>query len=343
MVPIPEGGESGDMDPRAYAQKRMMPLMVKALELGEKSLREETLLAMLRRELNRYKGAYIADGGTVTAFADAESYDGRAVPLRIYRRAGWGEGRPMVVYFHGGGFVGGSPAIVEQLCKLLVQKLDCVVVSADYRLCPENRWPAPPEDCWAAVRWAAAHAGEHGGDGRRLAVAGDSAGGNLASLCALRDCSEGRRLIGAQLLLYPVTNLGCTETKFYHGVDVTKYQRSARHAGVIDAVLRSMMPVLDGHAIPGMYLQGRIGADDPAVSPAMAEASGLPPALLCFGEHDLLAFDNIAYAAKLKAAGVPCATVVYRGLGHGFADQVGVMPQAADCVCRMAEFLRENI
>ena len=343
MVPIPEGGEPGDMDPRVYAQSRMMPLLLKALSLRKGPMDEEKLLGLLRREFAKYKGTYIADGGVITAFADAASYDGRAVPLRVYRRAETGQGRPVVVYFHGGGFVGGSPAIVEQLCKLLVQKLDCVAVNVDYRLCPENRWPAPPEDCRSAVDWAVAHASEFGGDGERLAVAGDSVGGNLAAVCALRDRAEGRCAVKAQLLLYPVTNLGCTETEFYHGTDLTKYQRSTRHAKVLDALLEGAAPFLSSRAMPRVYLQERIGADDPSVSPAMADAAGLPPTLLCFGEHDFMAFDNIAYARKLKAAGAPCRTVVYRGVGHGFADQTGVMPQAADCVCRMAEFLKETI
>ena len=249
----------------------------------------------------------------------------------------------MVAYFHGGGFFGGSPSIVEQLCKLLVLKSDCVAVNADYRLCPENRWPAPPEDCWAAVKWAALHAAEYGGDGGRIALAGDSAGGNLAAVCALRARDEGITAVRAQMLLYPMTNLGNSENGYYHGVDNEKYVRSHRHAKVLDAMLAGIEPMLESGALQRAYLQGRISADDPRVSPAMADAFGLAPTLLCFGEHDFLVFDNMAYARKLKAEGAECELVVYRGLGHGFADQVGVMPQAADCVQRMWDFMRRKL
>ena len=113
-----------------------------------------------------------------------------------------GKDLPIFVYYHGGGFFGGGPDIVEQMCMLLVQKLDCVALNVDYRFCPESHYPHPVDDCWAATRWAYENAEKLGADANKLAVRGDSAGGNLAAVISLKDRDEGTNMVKLQVLLY---------------------------------------------------------------------------------------------------------------------------------------------
>ena len=117
---------------------------------------------MPRKMFAQYKGDYVVTEGVDTRNITVASADGWSVPVRVYRRSGSGQDLPMLVYYHGGGFFGGGVDIVEQMCKVLVSQLDCVVLNVDYRLCPEAHYPQPLDDCWAATRWAFEHAAELG-------------------------------------------------------------------------------------------------------------------------------------------------------------------------------------
>lgn len=344
VKPIPEGGEPGDMDPRLYRSMRMLPLMGLLMKFRKKPKTTLEIVLPLRRMFNTYKGTYIADEGVRTAHETVLSADGHPVPVRVYTPEGGGERLPVLVYFHGGGFFGGGPDIVEQMCKLLVQKRPSVVINVDYRLCPEHHYPQPLDDCWAATCWAYENADHFGGDPACLAVAGDSAGGNLAAAVTLRDREEGAGMVKAQLLLYPAVNLAGKKTEFYYGIDPSKYQFSRRHEKILRASMGLMSEMLTGGGdmssmLEQVYLQGHLPADHIYASPLLADPAGLPPTLLLFGEHDFLVFEDFAYAQTLQKAGVPLHMVVYRGMGHGFADQVGVAPQAEDCIEEMAKFL----
>lgn len=274
--------------------------------------------------------------------------DGYQVPVRVYTRENRSENLPMFVYYHGGGFFGGGPDIVEQMCKLLVQKLDCVAFNVDYRLCPENHYPAPLDDCFFATKWARDNAAKFGGDASKIAVGGDSAGGNLAAAVTLRDREEKTGIVKLQVLLYPAVNVSGKETEFYHGVDMAKYQRSKRHGKVLDATLNLMSGMMGGDASQGnmldnIYLQGNLNPEHIYASPLLDDMHDLPATMLIFGEHDFLAFEDFAYAQTAAKAGVKLKTIIYRGMGHGFADQIGVAPQAEDCMGEIAEYMKENL
>lgn len=348
VKPIPEGGEDGDMDGRVYKSMRMAGIMMKLMPKGKPA---ETILEKvlpLRQMFNTYKGAFIADEGVHTEYVTVKSSDGYEVPVRIYCREAHGEGLPVFVYYHGGGFFGGGPDIVEQMCKLLVQLEDTVVFSVDYRLCPENHYPKPLDDCFGATVWAYENAHRYGGDRNRLAVSGDSAGGNLAAVVTLRDREEGTGMVKGQVLLYPAVNLAGKHTEFYKGVHMEAYRRSARHKKVLEATLHLMSEMLGGagsssNMLEDIYLQGHLPSEHIYASPLLDDMHGLPPTLLLFGEHDFLVFEDFAYAQTLTGAGVPLKTVVYRGMGHGFADQIGVAPQAEDCMMEIAEFIRKTL
>ena len=192
VKPIPEGGADGDVDPRLAKSMRLMPLLVRFLPKPKANATVAEQIAMPRKMFGEYKGDQVVTEGVDTQHITVESTNGYQVPVRIYKRTNAGRELPMLVYYHGGGFFGGGVDIVEQMCKVLVRELDCVVLNVDYRLCPEHHYPQPLDDCWAAARWAFNHTEELGAAQKKLAVSGDSAGGNLAAAVTLRDrCWQG--------------------------------------------------------------------------------------------------------------------------------------------------------
>ncbi len=344
VKPIPEGGEPGDMDPRIYKSMKMLPLMKHFMPKPKKNATIAEQIAPLRKMFGEYKGDYIADEGVITEHIKVESFDGYQVPVRVYKRENAGTNLPIMVYYHGGGFFGGGPDIVEQMCKLLVQNIDCVTLNVDYRLCPEAHYPQPFEDCFSVLKWIHAHAQEYGANPQRIAISGDSAGGNLSAALTLRDREEKTGMVKLQVLLYPAVNISGKETEFYKGVDISKYRKSKKHAKVLDAVIGMMQGMLgDGteNMMEQVYLQGNLSVDHIYASPLLDDMHDLPSTMLIFGEHDFLAFEDFAYAQTLSKAGVPLKTIIYRGLSHGFADQIGVMPQAEDCMKEIARRMEE--
>ncbi len=342
VKPIPEGGEPGDLDPRLYRQMKNMPLLIKLMPKTRKKKAPLETIMPYRKMFGEYKGSYIADEGVTTEYCETESADGYRIPVRVYKRENAGSNLPMFVYFHGGGFFGGGPDIVEQMCKTLVQNLNCVACNVDYRLCPENHYPQPLDDCFFATKWAYENAHTFGADQAKLAVSGDSAGGNLAAAVTLRDIDENTGMVAAQVLIYPVTLISKKHTEYFHGVDQSKYASNKRSVKIIRAMTGMMGDMMgpEGNMLDEVYLQGNLSPEHPYASPALGEAKDLPPTLLIFGEHDFLVFDNFAYARKLTAAKIPLKTIVYRGMGHGFADQIGVAPQAEDCMKEISAYLK---
>ena len=344
VKPIPEGGADGEVDPRLFKTMRMMPLMLHFIPKARKNATAAEQIAMPRKMFGEYKGDYVVTEGVDTRHITVKSVDGYAVPVRIYKRDNAGSGLPMLVYYHGGGFFGGGPDIVEQMCKVLVRDLDCVVLNVDYRLCPEAHYPQPFDDCWAVTCWAYEHAEELGAAKKKIAVSGDSAGGNLAAAITLRDREEYTNMVGLQALIYPAVNLSGKHTKFYQGTDPSQYRTTKRCKKPVKAMYQMMEMLVSGgsgNMLEDVYLQGNLKSDHIYASPLRDDFHDVPPTLLAFGEHDFLAFEDFAYARHAAKAGVNLKTIIYRGLGHGFADQVGVMPQAEDLMAEIAAMMRE--
>jgi acetyl esterase len=222
------------------------------------------------------------------------------IPLRAYRARQAGT-LPVVVYLHGGGWTVGSVDSSDGVGRALAVATGALVVSVDYRLAPEHPFPVPVDEAVAAVRFLAAHAGELGGDGGRLAIAGDSSGANLAAVAArrLRDEGEGATL-SAQALVYPVCDVS---------LDTPSAHAFASGYGFTAAAMRRYW---------ALYLHGAEGSD-PDASPLQArDLSGLPPAFVATAEADVLRDEGEAYAAGLRAAGVRVALRRYPGTVHGF-------------------------
>ncbi len=344
LKPIPEGGEDGDMDPRLYKSMKMMPYIMK---LMPKQKEPETVLESImpmRKMFNKYKGTYIAEEGIETFNEKVSSSDGYEIPIRIYKRTNAGDNLPIFVYYHGGGFFGGSADVVEQMCKLLVQNYDCLAFNVDYRLCPENHYPQPLDDCFYATLWARDHGAEYGGDNTKMVVSGDSAGGNLAAAVTLRDREEKTNMVRARVLYYPAINIAGIETKHYKGVDRSKYHCSKKHTKLLNMMFGMMTGDDDSKQntmLQDVYLQGNLEPDHIYASPLLDDQHDIAPTLLMFGEHDFLVFEDFAYAKTLKEAGREIKTIIYRGMGHGFGDQIGVCPQAEDSIKEIAKYLEE--
>jgi acetyl esterase len=242
--------------------------------------------------------------------------------LRIYRSGG-GTDLPLILFMHGGGFVLGNLDSHDEAARILTAETGCVTVAVDYRLAPEHPFPAAPDDCYAALRWAAAHARELGADPGRIAVVGDSAGGNLAAVTALRARDEGGPRLRGQILIYPV-------------VDLTVEPPPAP-----DGEYNIVTPQ-DGAFFNRSYLGDLSRARHPHVSPALADSlRGLPPALVITAEYDPLCRQGEAFAAQLKQAGVQTVLVRYDGAIHGFVSFP--VPMARQALRQAADWLKERI
>ena len=236
----------------------------------------------------------------------------QAIPARVYHPPGQGP-HPALVYFHGGGFVALGLDSHDGICRRLCAGAACIVVSVDYRLAPEHRFPAAPDDALAATRWVAANAAALGVDARRLVVAGDSAGACLAAVTAmvLRDLA-GPALAG-QMLFYPVTD--------HPTGSPTAYQHCATGFGLTDQTM---------HWFWDQYLATPEQASDPLASPLrMPSCAGLPPAFVMVAEYDVLREEGEAFARRLAAAEVPMQLRCSPGMNHGFLKHAGVLPEAA--------------
>jgi acetyl esterase len=262
-----------------------------------------TLSPEKAREMTRLQREKLPPG------PDAETKDLRIpgpageIPVRVYRPLGTGgTALPVLVWFHGGGFVIGSVQESDSDCRRLAVEAGLVVVSVEYRLAPEHPFPAGPDDCYAATRWVAAHAAELGADASRLAVGGDSAGGNLAAVVALMARERGGPRILFQLLVYPVTDLVSMETPSHHENAVGYFLTRSSMLWFREA-----------------YVPDATGRTDVRVSPLHAkELAGLPPALVITAEFDPLRDEGELYADRLRGAGVPVTKTRYDGMIHGF-------------------------
>jgi len=250
---------------------------------------------------------------------------GGDLAIRIYRPEGAGV-TPVIVFFHGGGWVIGDLDTHDGGCRSLTAASGCTLVAVDYRLAPEAVFPAPVEDCFAATLWVQEHAAELGVDGTRLAVAGDSAGGNLAAVVTQIARDLGEPAIAFQLLVYPVTDYEFTSDSMVDNAD-----------GYL--LTTDMMRWFFGH-----YLAGDVDAvSDPRVSPLRADdLSDLPPAHILTAQYDPLRDQGNAYAAALEAAGVPVEHIEYEGMFHGFFNLGSVLDTAQVAVDRAAAAIRRE-
>ena len=251
---------------------------------------------------------------------------GLAIPLRVYTPHGDGP-HPVLVFFHGSGFVVLDLDSHDELCRRLCVGASCVVASVDYRLAPENKFPAAPDDCLDATRWMAAHAAAFGGDAARMAVCGDSAGGCLAAVTALRIRDEGGPALRGQLLFYPVTDHPAGQHASY-GSYGTGFGLTA-----------------DGMAwFWNQYLADPSLASHPHAAPLRAASlTGLPGAYVLVAEYDILRSEGEAFAQGLQDAGVPVLAKCAAGMNHGFLKYAAVLPEVEAAIDDACAWLRKEL
>ncbi len=246
------------------------------------------------------------------------------VPVRVYTPAGEAP-FPVLVYAHGGGWVIGDLESHDSICRSLTNAAACVTVAVDYGLAPEHKFPEPVEEAYAATAYVASHASEFGADASRLAIGGDSAGGNIAAAVALIARERGGPSIVSQSLIYPVTNLDFT---------TDSYRDNASGYFLTASTMRWFW---------GHYLRDASdGAHEYASPLRAADCSALPPTLVITAEYDPLRDEGEAYAARLRDAGVETVLHRYDGMTHGFVGLAALVPQGRVAIDEVAAFLRRT-
>lgn len=245
--------------------------------------------------------------------------------VRIYTPEGKGP-FPLVVYYHGGGWVLGNLESHDDVCRSLARRSAAVVVSVDYPRAPEARYPKIMDDCETALRWASDHRGELNASPGGLIVAGDSAGGNLAAGLALRIRDHGGPVITYQLLIYPVTD---------RNFETTSYHEFANGYGLTRANMQWFWDC---------YLNQEADAKNPEVVPLKTpDLKGLPPAFILSAEFDVLRDETEAFARRLKKAGVQVRLVRFLGMNHGFIRMGALYPQADRALSMLADIFRPEV
>ena len=300
------------------------------LDIAEKSGRPsfETLSPVEARAL--YEDMAKASAGPPPEIFQSEDMTAPGpygpIPLRVYRpRDAGSTPMAMLIYYHGGGYVIGSRDSHDVICRHLALAGDCLVVSVDYRMAPEFPFPKPVEDCWAATTWICDHASDLGGRADKVAVGGDSAGGNLATVMCLMARDQGGPAFVYQLLIYP-------------GTDMTRGLPS--HTELADGY-RLTKPLIDWFM--DQYFSGdNKDLRHPLCSPLFIEdLSGLPPALVVSAGYDPLKDEDEAYFDRLVAAGVEARHSHYPGMIHGFINVTAILDAASACLAECGAALRD--
>lgn len=245
--------------------------------------------------------------------------------MRVYAPSSLSDTRPIVVYLHGGGFIGGDLETHDRLLRPLSNRSGAVIVAVHYRLAPEHPFPAANDDAYAALRWASSQARSLGADSRRLVLAGDSAGGLLAAATAIRARDESGPRVAKQILIYPVTDVRPgTHYDSWRAFDGTILTRAEMDYNL------------------SLWLPPSVDRAQASTSPVLAkDLSRLPRTLIITAEHDPLRDEGERYADRLLEAGVPVETVRYSGMIHGFAQMAGALDAGKRVIDQIAAEIRE--
>lgn len=245
------------------------------------------------------------------------------IPVRLYLPKPSAKPLPLLVFYHGGGFVVGSLDSHDEPCRVLCKHADVAVLSVDYRLAPEHKAPAAVEDCVAAFEWAVANAAKLGVDPANIAVGGDSAGGNLTAVVSQQLLSRPVQPV-AQLLIYPTVDLANA---------YPSHQKYCKDLFINQD---------DMNHFKSMYVdQSGLQRNDPSVSPLYGTLKGLPPAHVVIAEFDVLRDEGLLYAERLKQAGVACEVRLVPDQGHGFINITSVHQPALAATIEMAHALKK--
>ncbi|MEC5387123.1 alpha/beta hydrolase [Uliginosibacterium sp. H3] len=293
---------------------------------------EDQPVTFARRNFEKLMFAYRPDAPAIDSAQDMEiarkDFAGGPLRARLYKPRNATETLPVLLWLHGGGWTLGDLACYDTFCRSLCAEAQCAVLALDYRLAPENRFPAALDDALWALRWLKREAAGLGLDAARLAIGGDSAGGNLAAAAChmLREEDSNDIPLSFQLLVYPAT-------------DQTSQRASHEQYAEGHFLDRASISWFQHN-----YLPSESDYFDWRASPLLAtDFDGLPPALIVTAECDPLTDDGRAYAEKLAEHGVPVRYSEYAGMIHGFVTMGRILPDAGRAITEMAEALREAL
>lgn len=338
VKPIPDVAIKGAADPRLFRTMRRNHFIMKFIP--KKFLTVDTspkVIGRLRKGFDSVNSTPMVTKGIDERHQTVTAEDGHAIPITIFKSEQAMTDAPILYFIHGGAFFAGKTEVVADALRLFVATTGMIAVGVDYRLAPENPYPLGYTDCYTVLKWVEEQAEALGGDAKNIFVAGDSAGGNLAIYCSNRDIDEGTNHIRGQILLYPTVNMGGVkdEATAFTLDDIEMYdkQRALITPGIeLFRQSQSMLgPILGTNALMNKDL-----------TPYMDVSPELPVTMMSAGEHDYLTIESLAYAKKLKEAGVDVTFTYYCGLGHAYIDHIGNYPQAEDCINDMARFIEKN-
>jgi len=251
--------------------------------------------------------------------------------------------KPCLIYIHGGGWVGGSTYTVENPCRLIAELADAVVFNVDYALAPEKKFPHGFNDCYGVLEHVYKHADEYGIDRGKIAIGGDSAGGNLSAAVSMKDRDMATKMLALQVLIYPCVtfiNTGIPGYKF----SMDCFEMSDEQKDIIDKLIMIGRPRDendDSIQMGDRYVVSRGAAYSPYVSPMLAPChEDLPQALCISAEFDGLRVQTDHYAMLMEKAGVKVKSLLYKGVAHAFLDKLGFVPQAEDLCIEIAKALK---
>lgn len=271
---------------------------------------------------------------TETAVVPGEFGD---IPIRIYRPDSQGQLAPALIYYHGGGFIGGTPAVVENFCKGIAEKSAAVVINVEYHLAPEFPAPAAPKDCFCILNWVVENSKNLQIDPTKIGVSGDSAGGTLAAAVSYMDREAKTNYVGFQALLYPALTLFAADNEKYSW-DITKFAASETAKPLVTPGIIGMNN--SGLLLRTVYLRGK-DPTSPIYSPLSAtDKSIYPPTLIISAEFDGLRALAAVFTKQLIASGVNTKAIVYQGMCHAFIDKYGIFPQAEDAADEIAKMMK---
>lgn len=339
VKPIPDVTRLGEIDPRerAIIKEQFKPDNLPEFPTDDTIDFSKIDIQAIRKQMG-FKNVDVTKTNVTIEQKEITGGNG-PIPLRIYRPEVPTDHMPAIIYFHGGAFMGGTLDVVENACKLFAEKGQSLVVSVDYRLAPEYRFPQGLGDCFDAIKYVYTNAQELNINPKKIVVTGDSAGGNYAAVCAILDRNEGTQMIAYQVPIYASVNMGELTTPDYQ-FTMDAYQMSEKDADLIKMgieVLASQLPL-----VREFYLESKDQVTHPLAAPLFAnDLRGVAPALIVTAEFDKFRLEDEAYARKLIRAGVPVEVLEYKGLGHGFIDKTGIYPQVEDCIVEITKRMKQ--
>ncbi|MFD1388845.1 alpha/beta hydrolase [Oceanobacillus oncorhynchi subsp. oncorhynchi] len=317
----------GELDLVVQQDKKAEGQKENPFDLPKDTINSEELAKMVRAQMG---SPNIDLSKSVTELEDSFENEGATIKLYIYKPEGkTDKALPAVIYFHGGGFIGGKPEVVANACKGIAEKTPAVVINVEYRLAPEFPAPAAIKDAYEAVKWVVENGDKLGIDKRKIIVGGDSAGGSLAMAATILDCEHETNLIGMQALIYPAVCLEPAKSdEFSWPVD--KYNPTPGYRKQLKEELNNFsknMPL-----IMDVYVK-KHDPNNAVFSPVLSDDfSKMPPTFMAIAEFDYLRPSEEKYVTKLAEANVSVQTIFYEGIGHAFIDKYGIYPQAQDCI-----------